>query len=200
MESAPAPAYPATLGIEPAEHVANWRPLVHWLLVIPHLIVLGFLGMVAGIVAIIAWFAILFTGKLPEGLAGFQALYVRYANRAYTYQWFLREEYPPFAFDLEAADPGQVAGVRTDFEYELEGRNRLTTAFRWILAIPHFIVLGLIAIGVFFVVLVAFFIVLFTGRWPAAGAQFVEGFLRWNTRLSAYAFLLTDEYPPFTMA
>jgi hypothetical protein len=43
-------------------------------------------------------------------------------------------------------------------------------------------------------------VVLFTGRWPVAGARFIEGFLRWNTRVSAYAFLLTDEYPPFTMA
>ncbi len=146
MEPA-APAYPATLEIQPAEHIANWRPLVHWLLVIPHLIVLNVLGLVAGIVGIIAWFAILFTGRLPEGLAGFQALYIRYANRTYAYEWFMREEYPPFAFDMAAADPGEVAGVRTDLEFELEGRNRLTTAFRWILAIPHFVVITLLAIA-----------------------------------------------------
>jgi Domain of unknown function (DUF4389) len=200
MEAAPTPVYPATLDVEPGEHIANWRPLVHWLLVIPHLIVLNVLGLAAGIVGIIAWFAILFTGRLPQGLAGFQALYIRYANRTFAYEWFMREEYPPFAFDMEAADPGQVAGVRTDLDIALEGRNRLTTAFRWILAIPHFVVLTFLAIATYFVVLVAFFVVLFTGHWPVAGARFAEGFLRWNTRLSAYVFLLTDAYPPFTMA
>ena len=90
-------SFPATFSFDPPERVANWRPLVNWLLAIPHLIVLNVLQTVSNVVGLISWFAIVFTGKLPEGLATFQAMYLRYTLRTYTYVGFLREEYPPFA-------------------------------------------------------------------------------------------------------
>jgi hypothetical protein len=191
--------YPATFELDRAEHIANWRPLVHWLLIIPHAIVLYFIGIVAGVVAFIAWFVIVFTGKLPEGLAGLMELYIRYYNRVYGYELFMREEYPPFAFDTTAQDPGDYPPVRTQFSPELENRNRLTVAFRFILIIPQAIVLMVLFIVMGFAVLAAFFVVLFTGKWPAGLQEFVLGVLRWNTRVSAYGLLLVDEYPPFSM-
>jgi hypothetical protein len=195
----PPSGYPATLEIDRPEHIANWRPLVHWLLAIPHWVVLYVLGIVAEVVALVAWFAIVFTGKLPEGLGTLMALYIRYNNRVMAYSYFMREEYPPFTFDTTAADPGDYPGVRTDMAIELEGRNRLTTGFRFILVIPHLIVLALLGIVVWLGLIGAFFIVLFTGRWPEGLWTFVLGFLRWVTRVNAYAFLLNDEYPPFSM-
>jgi Domain of unknown function (DUF4389) len=193
------PAYPATFEADTPARIANWRPLVHWLLAIPHAIVLYVLGIISGVVALISWFAIVFTGKLPDGLAGLQALYIRYTNRYSVYVYFLREEYPPFTFETVATDPGDYPGVRTTVVPELENRNRLTTGFRFILVIPHMIVLALLGIAAVFAWIIGFFAVLFTGHWPAGVREFVVGVLRWSTRVAAYYTLLTDEYPPFSL-
>ena len=192
-------AYPATLEIDRADRIANWRPIVQWLLAIPHFIVLYVLGVVAEVVAIIGWFAIVFTGKLPEGLANLVCLYVRYNNRAVAYAGFLREEYPPFTFETVPADPGTYPPVRTGFVPELEDRNRLTVGFRFILVIPQLIVLSVLGLVAFFAFVIAFFAVLFTGRWPEGLRTFVVGVMRWSTRVSAYFYLLIDEYPPFSL-
>ena len=191
--------YPAVLEIDQPDHVANWRPLVHWLLVIPQWIVVYVLGIVAEVVALISWFAIIFTGKMPDGMANLIALYIRYYNRAAAYGQFMREEYPPFSFETVPQDPGDYAGVRTELAPELEDRNRLTTAFRFILVIPHVFVLAILGFVVFFAMIGAFFVVLFTGRWPDGLFTFVLGYMRWTTRVNAYFLLLTDEYPPFSL-
>jgi Domain of unknown function (DUF4389) len=194
-----AAGYPATFELDRAEHIANWRPLVHWLLIIPHVLVLYVLAAVAEIVSIIAWFAILFTGKLPEGMAGLMGLYIRYTNRVNGYFLFMREEYPPFSFETTPQDPGDYPPVRTLVAPELEGRNRLTVAFRFILVIPQYIVLAVLGIVAFFATIGGFFAVLFTGKWPLGLQDFVLGVIRWSTRVSAYALLLADEYPPFSL-
>jgi hypothetical protein len=192
-------AYPATLEIDRAERVANWRPIVQWLLAIPHFIIVYVLGFGAEIVSIIGWFVILFTGKLPDGLANLVCLYIRYNNRTIAYAGFLREEYPPFTFETVAADPGTYPPVRTGFAPELEDRNRLTVAFRLILVIPQLIVLTFLGIAAFVAWVIAFFAVLFTGRWPEGLRTFVVGVMRWSTRVTAYLYLLTDGYPPFSL-
>jgi hypothetical protein len=198
----PTPAaagYPAVFELDRADRIARWRPLVHWLLIIPHMFVLAVLGLVAEVVAFIAWFAILFTGKLPEGLGNLIGLYIRYSNRVNAYYMFMREEYPPFSFTDTPPDPGDYPAVRTSFTPVYEGRNRLTTFFRLILAIPHFICLAVLGIVAFFATIVGFFAVLFTAKWPTGVQEFILGVLRWNTRVNAYYLLLTDEYPPFSM-
>ena len=79
--------------------------------------------------------------------------------------------------------------------------NRWMPLVKWFLAIPHYIVLGLLGVAVVVVVVVAWFAVLFTGRYPRSLFDFVEGVLRWGLRVNAYAFLLvTDRYPPFSLA
>ena len=198
-ESRPAPGYPAPFAVDAQDTITNWRPLVQWLLAIPHFIVLYALGILSQVVAVVAWFVILFTGKLPEGLAGVQHLYVRYANRTYAYAGFLREEYPPFTFDTTAEDPGDYPAVRTAFTPSYEDRNRLTVAFRFILVIPHLIVLSVLALVAYLLVLVNVVVVLVTGSWSAGMRDFVVGTLRWATRVNAYQLLLTDEYPPFSL-
>ena len=193
-------SYPATLTFDPPEKVANWRPLVQWLLAIPHFIVLYVLRFVAEVVAVVTWFIILFTGKLPESIANLQAMYLRYQARTFTYAGFMREEYPPFAFTTATADPGEVPRVRVDARPELENRNRLTVGFRLILAIPQLIVLGLLFIAAFVVYVIAFFAVLFTGRWPEGLRDFNVNVIRYQLRVEAYLFLLTDAYPPFALS
>jgi len=134
---------------------------------------------------------------MPEGLAGFQVMYIRYAVRTYTYLGFLREEYPPFTFATTSADPGDDPRVRVDVQPALTDRNRLTVFFRIILAIPQAIALMFVGLALYFVYLVAFFVVLFTGRWTDGLRDFVIGVARWYIRFLAYVLLLTDRYPPF---
>jgi Domain of unknown function (DUF4389) len=112
-----------------SDHAASaWAAAILSSLAIPHFLNLYGLQIVARAVAVISWFAIVFTGKMPEGLATLQCLYIRYSNRAVTYAGFLREEYPPFAFDPIAPDPGNYPPVRTEFAPELDV-GRLTDAY-----------------------------------------------------------------------
>ena len=198
MQAMSAP-YPATFTFDPPEKVANWRPLVHWLLAIPHFVVLYVLGFVSEVVGLVSWIVILFTGELPSGLANVQVLYIRYSTRVFTYAAFMREEYPPFTFDMTPADPGDDPRVRVDIVPELTNRNRLTCAFRIILVIPQVIVVAVLGLAAFVCYVIAFFAVLFTGQWPAGLRDFVVKVMRWAQRVQTYFLLLTDVYPPFTL-
>ena len=189
--------YPVSFTFDTPEKIARWRPLLHWLLAIPHFIVLYVLGIVAGILVIIAWFAGVFAGKIPDGLQKPIAMYVRYNTRVSTYMFFLREEYPPFSFDSTFADPGDDARVRLDVVPAVEGRSRLTIFFRYFMIIPHMIVLFVLFLAAYVVLVLGFFAVLILGRWPAGLGAFMIGLIRWSTRVNAYTYLLTDEYPPF---
>jgi hypothetical protein len=193
------PAYPASFDFDAPERIANWRPLVHWFLAIPHLLVVAALQRVAQALAVISWFAIVFTGRLPVGVARFQAMYIRYAIRTATYTGFLREEYPPFTLDTTTADPGDDPRVRVAVEPQIDDRNRVTTGFRLILVIPHLIALALLAIALVVVAIIGFFAVLFTGQWPEGLRTFALGVGRWWVRVQTYLLLLTDDYPPFTL-
>ena len=115
------------------------------------------------------------------------------------YAAFLREEYPPFVFGTTAEDQGEYPDVRTSFTPQYEDRNRVTVGFRLILVIPHADRAGVPRLAAVVVVIVWVFVVLFTGRWTAGVRDFVVGVMRWNTRVSAYFLLLTDEYPPFSL-
>jgi hypothetical protein len=192
-------SYPAALTYDPPEKIANWRPLVQWLLAIPHYIVLYVLRIVAEVLAIVAWFIILFTGRLPEGIANFQAMYLRYQARTFTYAGFLEEEYPPFTFGMASPDPGDYPRIRVDVQSELESRNRLTVGFRLILAIPQLIVLFVLWIAATVVFIIGFFAVLFTGKWPVGLQQFAIKVFQYQVRVEAYLFLVVDEYPPFAL-
>ena len=153
-----------------AGKVANWRPLVNWLLAIPHFAVLYGLRVLGQVVAVISWFAIVFTGQLPESFANLQSMWMRYEFRTYTFALFMREDYPPFAFAMTPTDGGEDRRVAVTLRPALTDRNRLTVGFRIILVIPHVIVLVLLGVAAAVVSIIAFFAVLFTGRWPAACA------------------------------
>ena len=151
----------------------------------------GVLGAVAFVCALIAWFAIVFTGRAPDGLWRLSAFYLRWRVRSSAYVALLRDEYPPFG---DAPYPAEV-----DLPLPLEPRNRLTVAFRPILALPQLLVVWLLGVAWGVVSIVAWFAILFTGRHPATLYEFSVGALRWTTRVEAYLLLLTDDYPPFTL-
>jgi roadblock/LC7 domain-containing protein len=189
-------AYPVNLTFDGGLEVSRWRPLVNWLLAFPHWIVLYFLNIAANVLGFLSLFVILFTRRNP--FVGFQTMVLRYQWRVTSFVFFMREEYPPFEFDTVARDPATDA-ARVDVE-EPQELNRWLPLVKWFLAIPHLIVLVVLAIAVFFVWIIGFFAVLFTGKWPEGLRDFVVGFMRWGTRVNAYGFrLLRDEYPPFSL-
>ena len=93
--------------------------------------------------------------------------------------------------------PLYPAAVEISYPTEL---NRWLPLVKWLLVFPHFFVLAFVGIGAFFVAIYAFFAVLFTGRWPRGAFDFLVGTIRWVYRVMAYFHLMTDAYPPFSLA
>ncbi len=152
----------------------------------------GALGAAAGTAAVIAWFWIVFTGRHPEGLWNLAALYMRWRVRAVAYTTLLRDEFPPFG----DADDYPAAFLASPPAGE---RDRVSVGFRLLLALPHILVVWVLGIGWVLTTIVAWFAILFTGRFPDALYAYGIGVLRWNTRVEAYLLLLTDDYPPFSL-
>lgn len=148
----------------------------------------GLLGAAAAIAAVIAWFAILFTGRYPAGLWNLASGYLRWRVRASAYVSLLRDEYPPFG---DGTYPVALEIVPPIFH------DRVSVAFRIVLAIPQILAVWAIGIAWAITTMIAWFAILFTGRFPQPLYEFGEGALRWTTRVEAYLLLLRDEYPPF---
>jgi hypothetical protein len=188
---------PVVLDLDAPLEVANWRPLVSWLLAIPQWFVVSVLGGVSQVLVVISFFTVLFTRRIPDGIYNFQAMYLRYGWRTTSYTLFMRESYPPFTFEMQTTDPGDdPAQLSIADQGEL---NRWLPLVKWLLLIPHFIALIFLAIGAIFVWIAAFFAVLFTGRWPGGMRNYMIGLERWSTRVNAYLYLMRDEYPPFSL-
>jgi len=187
------------LQLDAPEEVANWRPLVNWILDIPHLVVANALGNVANLLSVISWFSIVFTGRLPIGIARFQSMILRYEARAYSYLMFLRAPYPQFEYDMTTTDPGSDP-LRVDVAPQLENRNRFSVGLRIILIIPILVYTAVIVVATILAVVVAAFAVLFTGRWPRGLRAFTINAGRLTLRVGAYARLLTDTYPSFSLS
>jgi hypothetical protein len=179
--------------------------LVKWLLVIPHAIVLAFLWMAFLAVSVVAFFAILFTGRYPRGLFDFNVGVLRWTWRVgfYAFNANGTDRYPPFT--LRAAEyPATL-----DVEYPGELSRGLVLVKWWLLAIPHYLVVA-VFVGcawygvqwggaVALLVLIAAIALLFTGRYPSGIFDLVLGMNRWAMRVAAYAGLMTDVYPPFRL-
>lgn len=189
--------YPVRLELNRDFEVERWRPLVNWLLAIPQLIVVYVLGIVFEVLAIIAFFTVLFTKKIPTGIFGVMAMYQRYSWRVNSFALFMRNEYPPFTFETTAADPGTDPAAFSIEEPAV--LNRWLPLVKWLLAIPHYIVLVFLFIAVAVVKLITFFAVIFTGRYPEGMRDFVVGVFRWSVRVQSYVFFMTDVYPPFSL-
>ncbi len=137
---------------------------------------------------------ILFREKYPRWWFDWNLELLRFQNRVGAYAFLLRDEYP---------STDEVQAVHLDLRYPDVPRelNRWLPLVKWLLAIPHYIALFFLWIGSVVAAVIAWFAILFTGRYPRGLFEYVVGVLRWSNRVVAYAFLLvTDEYPPFRLA
>ena len=188
------------------EPLSRWLWLVKWLLVIPHLVVLVFLWLGFVFATIGAFFAIFVTGRYPRGIFDYNLGVLRWSWRVsfYSYSALGTDRYPPFSLQEEPDYP-----ARLDVAYPEELSRGLVLVKWWLLAIPHYIIVGVFLGGGWFVwhggglvsllVLVSAVILAFTGRYPATLFDFVMGMNRWAFRVAAYACLMTDSYPPFRL-
>ncbi|MCW2596154.1 MAG: hypothetical protein JWP39_2042 [Jatrophihabitans sp.] len=191
--------YPAQLDFRGKQQIARWRPLVQWLLAIPHLLILYVLGMLRNVLTLIAFFAVLFTRRIPRPLFDAIVMTMRYEWRVTSYALFLREEYPPFNFDPSAADDGLDPHTLVTITYP-EQMSRWKPLVKWLLALPHYVVLIGLYIAAVVVVVIGFFAVLITGQYPEGLRNFLVAVSGYNLRVQTYVGLLSDSYPPFQLA
>jgi hypothetical protein len=208
----PTPRYPVTLSVEyPDRDLDRVSTAFRIFTVIPIAIVLGSLGGYSGqwasgggsstfaiggsgLLFIPPLLMILFRQKYPRWWYDWNLQLLRFTNRVGVYLALMDDRYP-------STDEEQ--SLHLDFPHPdpKQDLNRWLPLVKWFLAIPHYIVLGILYIGAFFALLATWFVILFTGRYPRGIFDFVEGVIRWHNRVVGYAFILvTDQYPPFRLA
>jgi hypothetical protein len=187
----PAPAGPLPVLVTAAGPARQQRLTVLFriLLAIPHYFVLYFLGIAAGVVTFIGWWAALFTGLLPDFAVTFTTGYIRWLTRVTAYMMLLTDAYPPFSFEDDPRYPVRLAVAQRD------RLNRLAVFFRLILVIPASIVRALAVLGGETVAFIAWLITLITGQMPASLHQAYTAVLRYSARVDCYLYLLTPTYP-----
>jgi hypothetical protein len=191
--------YPATLEFAGDYRIARWRPLAQWLLAIPQFMVANALSSLRSVLTLICFFTVLFTERIPRPIFNAIAMTYRYEWRAMSYALFLHDDYPPFDFDAVNEDDGVEPHTTLSVAYP-ERLNRWKPLYKWLLAVPHYLVLVALAVAAVFCFIVGFFAVLFTGEYPHGIRDFLVNVYRYGLRVQAYACLLTDQYPPFSVA
>jgi len=216
MTEYPAP-YPVRVDASPAPSTSRGLWLIKWLLLIPHYVVLFFLYVAFVVVSVIAFFAILITGRYPRGLFDFNVGVLRWSWRVHYYGYGAlgTDRYPPFTL---ADVPDYPAHL--DVPYPERLSRGLVVVKWWLLAIPHYLIVSIFVGGGIWLVTragnsdsswgasvsllslllcIAAIVLLFTGRYPKPLYDFILGMDRWVLRVAAYAALMTDRYPPFRL-
>ena len=190
--------YPLQLEFHAARSITRWRPLVQWLLAIPHLMIAYALLTFRQVLTLISFFTVLFTKRIPRPIFDAIVMTYRYEWRAVSYAFFMHEDYPPFDFDLSSEDDGMEphSSLRLAYPEHLE---RWKPLYKWFLAIPHFAVLVALAIVASVGLLAGLIAVLVTGQYPEGIRDFLVGAFRYGVRVEAYVGFLTDRYPPFSL-
>jgi hypothetical protein len=137
---------------------------------------------------------LLFRQKYPKWWFDWNVALTKFGFRVYSYLALLRDEYP-------STDEDQAVHIEIAYPNAKENLNRWLPLVKWLLAIPHYIILWFLGVAAIVCVVIAWFAILFTGRYPRGLFDFVVGVFRWSLRVAAYAFLLiTDRYPPFALS
>jgi hypothetical protein len=166
----------------------RWTVALRFILTIPHFLWASILGYAGGFVAFLAWFAALFTGRVPDGMARFMSRVLQYQTRVYGYGYLLlTDEYPAFALD---DDDGAINVTTSPGEF-----NRAAVFFRLILIVPSAIASAVLLIGAQMVSVVAWLLTLIMGRMPTPLWEANAAVLRYWARAYAFASMLTAEQP-----
>jgi hypothetical protein len=185
-------SYPATFEAEYVERRNRLTAFFRLILVIPVAIWLYLYAIVASVAIVIAWFAIVFTARFPQGLYDFVAGYTRFVTRVTAYAALLCDPYPPFG---GGADPRYP--IRMEFAGPLERYSRPKTLFRFILAIPLLFLRYAMGLLIEIGAVAAWFVILFTGKLPRGLFDVLVLGSSYTARSDAYIYLLTETYPPF---
>jgi hypothetical protein len=153
----------------------------------------AFSGAAGGLLFFAPLLMILFRQKYPRWWFDWNLNLFRFQNRVFAYLSLMDDRYP-------STDEEQAVRIEIDYPDAKQDLNRWLPLVKWLLAIPHYIVLVFLFIAAFIVVIIAWLAILFTGKYPRGLFDFVEGTFRWSARVEGYAFLLvTDQYPPFSL-
>jgi hypothetical protein len=212
----PGPTYPLQLEGTLASHLNRGLWLVKWLLVVPHVIVLAFLWLAFLVTSVASFFSILVTGRYPRPIFDFNVGVLRWTWRVgfYSYSALGTDRYPPFTL---ADVPDYPARLSVAYPQSLS--RGLVIVKWWLLALPHYLVVAVFAGGAYagwnaandgdawassggligLLVCIAAIVLLVRGHYPRGIYDLVLGMNRWVFRVVAYAFLMTDTYPPFRL-
>jgi len=191
MAIAEAAPYPVTFEALYPERVSRWKALLRIFLAIPVLIFWAVVSSADRAVIGGSWLAIIVRGRIPRWLFGFLVALYRWENRALGYFLLLTDAYPPFEGDYP---------ISFDVRYPERLIRWKVLIWKFITAIPHFIILLFLWIGALLVTILAWFFILVAGRYPQGLFDYVAGVIRWSARVNAYFLSLTDEYPPFNLS
>jgi Domain of unknown function (DUF4389) len=186
--------YPISYEADPALEGRNrLTAFFRYIVAIPWLIVAWIYGIVAQIAAVVAWFAIVFTGRYPDGIYDFNAGYLRMYSRTYSFLHLMSDEWPPFGGEEAPGYP-----IRIGVPPALDRYDRLKTGFRFIIGIPVLLLAIVQYVILYVCAIIAWFAILFTGKLPEGLFNPMRSALAYLTRGTGYFLLLTEDYPPFS--
>jgi hypothetical protein len=183
--------YPVRYEADYVEQQNRWITFFRLILVIPWYILGSIYAVAAFIVAFLAWFAIVFTGRYPEGLYNFNAGFLRFIARAYAFTFLQTDRWPPFGFEQAPEYP-----IRAEVDGPLETYNRWKTGFRFILGIPVALMVSVFSYLYQVASVIAWLHIVFMGRTSGGIHNTLTTGLAYQLRATAYFLLITETYPP----
>lgn len=183
--------YPVAYEADYLKERNRWTTFFRLIVAIPWLIVASIYQIAAMVVVLIAWFALLFIGRYPEGMYNFVGGVLRFSMRVNGFMYLQTDAWPSFSISDDAAYP-----IRVNFAPPAAKQSRLKAFFRIILIIPLLMLSYLISYMLMFISAISWVTIVFRGYQPAAIHNALAYALSWTTRFSAYGALMRDEYPP----
>ena len=208
--------YPVVLKVEFPERLSRLTTFFRGFMLIPQVFVFIFVSIAAWAILFISWWAILFTARYPDVFFNFIVWWLRWGARLTGYVYLLTDKYPPFSgaeipdypVVLDVERPGELSRLTSFFRFPI------FPSFSWDwgggfqlqwqpgagmpMTIPHVIVLYFLGIAAGVILFLSWWAILFIGRYPQVFFDFVTWYFRWSTRVTGYAWLVTDKYPPFS--